>query len=103
MRGTILILTSSLNFLWFSAKAQEGEEEEDDDEESDIEAEVLSSDEDEIDEVGNEYLEKLQERVTKKANNNAFSVNAQLQVRAPLLKLFICNIHGYYLMQLVLV
>lgn len=42
--------------------------------------EVLSSDEDEIDEVGNEYLEKLQERVNKKANNNAFSVNAQLQV-----------------------
>ena len=42
--------------------------------------EVLSSDEDEIDDVGNEYLERLQERVTKKANNNAFSVNAQLQV-----------------------
>ncbi|XP_034232484.1 importin-7 isoform X4 [Thrips palmi] len=63
----------------YAAKAQEGEEEEDDEEESDIEAEVLSSDEDEIDEVGNEYLEKLQERVNKKANNNAFSVNATLQ------------------------
>lgn len=63
----------------YAAKAQEGEEEEDDEEESDIEGEVLSSDEDEIDEVGNEYLEKLQERVSKKANNNAFAVNAQLQ------------------------
>lgn len=63
----------------YAAKAQEGEEEEDDDDESDIEAEVLSSDEDEIDEVGNEYLERLQERVTKKANNNAFAVTAQLQ------------------------
>ncbi|XP_069686580.1 importin-7 isoform X4 [Periplaneta americana] len=63
----------------YVAKAQEGEEEEDEEEESDIDQEVLSSDEDEIDESNQEYLEKLQEKVTKGSAASPFNITAYVQ------------------------
>ncbi|XP_067012437.2 importin-7 [Anabrus simplex] len=66
----------------YVAKAQEGEEEEEEEEVSDIDQEVLSSDEDEIDEAGQEYLEKLQEKATKGAGaaNAPFSMSGNIQI-----------------------
>lgn len=65
----------------YAAKAQDVEEEEDEEDESDIDEEVLSSDEDEIDESNQEYLERLQEKVTKskKALNSPFNINTTIQ------------------------
>ncbi|KAK7864998.1 hypothetical protein R5R35_000025 [Gryllus longicercus] len=62
----------------YAAKAQESEDEEEEEEESDGEQEVLSSDEDDIDESNQEYLELLQEKVANKAPN-AFNITASIQ------------------------
>ncbi|KAG7199899.1 hypothetical protein KM043_014345 [Ampulex compressa] len=63
----------------YAAKVTEGEEEEDEEEDSDIDEEVLSSDEDEIDDAGQEYLEKLQEKMTRASSQHGFAVNATIQ------------------------
>jgi hypothetical protein len=44
-------------------------------------SEVLSSDEDEIDETNQEYLEKLQRKITKSSVENQFNVTSYIQVR----------------------
>lgn len=67
--------------LFFIAKALENadsdsEEEEEDDEYCEVE-EVLSTDEDEIDEEGAEYLETL-ERKIKSSQNQPFPMTAQI-------------------------
>ncbi|XP_063986834.1 importin-7 isoform X2 [Diachasmimorpha longicaudata] len=46
----------------YAAKAADGEEEQEDEEGSDFEEEVLSSDEDELDDASQEFLEDLQEK-----------------------------------------
>lgn len=43
-------------------------------------SEVLSSDEDEIDDTNQEYLEKLQEKVTKGRAGSPFNITAYIQV-----------------------
>jgi hypothetical protein len=43
-------------------------------------AEVLSSDEDEIDETNQEYLEKLQRKITKGSAGSPFNVTSYIQV-----------------------
>ncbi|KAK0080538.1 hypothetical protein PV325_013801 [Microctonus aethiopoides] len=63
----------------YAAKVAEGEEEQDDEEESDLDEEVLSSDEDEIDDASQEYLEKLQEKVTKSSGQHGFIINSSIQ------------------------
>lgn len=42
-------------------------------------SEVLSSDEDEIDDASQEYLEKLQEKVTRSSGQHGFNVSASIQ------------------------
>jgi hypothetical protein len=42
--------------------------------------EVLSSDEDEIDETNQEYLEKLQRKITKGSAGSPFDVTSYIQV-----------------------
>lgn len=59
----------------YVAKAQEQAEEEESEEEDDDIEEVLSSDEDEIDEQGREYLEKLSRHAQKSGQNAGFQVN----------------------------
>uniref|UniRef100_A0A0C9RDD3 Ipo7_0 protein n=1 Tax=Fopius arisanus TaxID=64838 RepID=A0A0C9RDD3_9HYME len=63
----------------YAAKVAENEEEPEDEEESDFEEEVLSSDEDEIDDASQDYLEKLQGKVTRAAGAHEFNVNASIQ------------------------
>jgi hypothetical protein len=43
-------------------------------------SEVLSSDEDEIDEANQEYLEKLQRKITKSSAGGPFNVTSCIQV-----------------------
>jgi hypothetical protein len=43
-------------------------------------SEVLSSDEDEIDETNQEYLEKLQRKITKGSADSPFNVTSYIQV-----------------------
>ncbi|XP_024936416.1 importin-7 isoform X2 [Cephus cinctus] len=63
----------------YAAKVIDGDDEENDDEESDLDEEVLSSDEDEIDDAGQEYLEKLQEKVTRASTQHGFNVTGAIQ------------------------
>ncbi|XP_034942293.1 importin-7 [Chelonus insularis] len=63
----------------YAAKVAEDEEDQEDEEESDIEEEVLSSDEDEIDDASQEYLEKLQEKVTRSSAQHGYNINASIQ------------------------
>uniref|UniRef100_A0A1B6E1F9 Importin N-terminal domain-containing protein n=1 Tax=Clastoptera arizonana TaxID=38151 RepID=A0A1B6E1F9_9HEMI len=66
----------------YTAKAQELDEEDEDDENgSDVDEEVLSSDEDDIDETGQGYLESLQDHATKskKALNSGFNIVASIE------------------------
>lgn len=63
----------------YAAKVADTEDEDNDDEESDIEEEALSSDEDEIDDASQEYLEKLQDKVTRASAQQGFNVNASIQ------------------------
>ncbi|XP_012261739.1 importin-7 [Athalia rosae] len=63
----------------YAAKAAEGDDEDNDDEESDIEEEVLSSDEDEIDDSGQQYLENLQDKVSRASGQHGFNVSATIQ------------------------
>lgn len=42
-------------------------------------SEVLSSDEDEIDDVNQEYLEKLQDKIKRSSAQHGFNVNATIQ------------------------
>lgn len=62
----------------YAAKVAEGDDDGNEDEESDIDEEVLSSDEDEIDDASQEYLEKLQEKVSK-STHHGFTVNSYIQ------------------------
>ncbi|XP_066600372.1 importin-7 [Prorops nasuta] len=62
----------------YAAKVADGIDEENDDEESDTD-EVLSSDEDEIDDVNQQYLEKLQEKVVRVSGQLGMNVNATIQ------------------------
>lgn len=66
----------------YASRAQENSEDDSDDEaedsdESDI-PEVLSTDEDEINEDGEDYLETLQERIKTKNANAAFSISTDI-------------------------
>ncbi|XP_035736175.1 importin-7-like isoform X1 [Vespa mandarinia] len=63
----------------YAAKVADGDEEDNEEEESDIDEEVLSSDEDEIDDASQEYLEKLQEKVTRSSGQHGFNVSASIQ------------------------
>ncbi|XP_075230091.1 importin-7 msk [Lycorma delicatula] len=65
----------------YTAKAQEAEDDDDDDDESDADEEVLSSDEDEVDETSQEYLEVLQDKISKskKLQNTPFTVTTAIQ------------------------
>ncbi|XP_033221606.1 importin-7 [Belonocnema kinseyi] len=63
----------------YAAKVAEGEDDENDEEETDIDEEVLSSDEDEIDDASQEYLEKLQEKVSKGSAQHGFNVGSYIQ------------------------
>lgn len=66
----------------YHARAQEDEEsdEEDDDDDEDCDNEALSSDEDEVDELGTSYLENVQNFASKKALEAGISMSAELRV-----------------------
>lgn len=63
----------------YAAKAQEEEEEEDEVEDTDVEDQVLDSDEDDIDEVGPDYLERVQDRISKASANSPFNIVATIE------------------------
>ncbi|XP_046751252.1 importin-7 [Diprion similis] len=63
----------------YAAKAAECDDEDNDEEESDLEEEVLSSDEDDIDDSGQQYLENLQEKVSKASGQHGFNITATIQ------------------------
>ncbi|CAL1682265.1 unnamed protein product [Lasius platythorax] len=63
----------------YAAKVADGDDDENDEEESDIDEEVLSSDEDEIDDANQEYLEKLQDKITRTSVQHGYNVNASIQ------------------------
>ncbi|XP_012141645.1 importin-7 msk [Megachile rotundata] len=63
----------------YAAKVSDTDDEENEEDDSDIDTEVLSSDEDEIDDASQEYLEKLQEKVTRSSTQHGFNVSASIQ------------------------
>lgn len=63
----------------YAAKASDTDDEENEEDDSDIDEEVLSSDEDEIDDASQEYLEKLQEKVTRSSTQHGFNVSTSIQ------------------------
>jgi len=66
----------------YVAKAQEGEEEEEEeeDEECDLDQEVLSSDDDEIDETNQQYLEQLERSLAKRVpSGSQFNVTSYIR------------------------
>lgn len=68
----------------YQARAQEGEEEESDEEDDDEDCEeALSSDEDEVDEMGSCYLENVKNFATKKLNDMGLEMNAEIKVTIP--------------------
>ncbi|KAG8278408.1 hypothetical protein J6590_021310 [Homalodisca vitripennis] len=60
----------------YAEKAQEQDEEDEDEEDEEGDEEVLSSDEDELNEGDAEYLEKLQEKVKNKKVISPFTINS---------------------------
>lgn len=82
MQAKLLCLLVNLSIFVVIAKALENaesdsEEEEEDDEYCEVE-EVLSTDEDEIDEEGAEYLETLERKVKSSQNQAPFPMSAQI-------------------------
>ncbi|KAM0731269.1 Importin-7 [Formica fusca] len=63
----------------YAAKVADVDDDENDEEESDIDEDVLSSDEDEIDDANQEYLENIQDKVTRASTQHGFNVNATMQ------------------------
>ncbi|XP_015515096.1 importin-7 [Neodiprion lecontei] len=63
----------------YAAKAAECDDDDNDEEESDLEEEVLSSDEDEIDDSGQQYLENLQEKVSKASGQHGFNMTSTIR------------------------
>lgn len=61
----------------YASKVADCDDEGEDEEESEFEEEVLSSDEDEIDEDGQEYLENIQDKI-QRANDGRFDINASI-------------------------
>ncbi|KAK3874176.1 hypothetical protein Pcinc_016350 [Petrolisthes cinctipes] len=75
----MLMLFQGLKRAYAAKASEEEEEEEDDDDDEDLEHEVLESDEDELDEEGCEYLEKLEEKVKKGASSSPFTISTSIQ------------------------
>lgn len=86
----------------YAARAAEGEEEESEDEDEDCEGDVdelrifywlltvklsdlfvdgLSSDEDDIDELGPSYYDRVADMTQSKANESGFEISAEIKVR----------------------
>lgn len=63
----------------YAARAQDAEEEETDDDDEDCEGEALSSDEDEIDELGSSYLENVKNFASKKMAEHGLEMNAEIK------------------------
>lgn len=60
----------------YAEKAQEQDDEEDEEEDEEGDEEVLSSDEDELNDADQEYLEKLQEKVKSKKVISPYTINS---------------------------
>merc|ERR1719418_315182 len=73
-----LLLFDGLKRAYAARDAEDSDDEGDSDEEG-IDSELLDSDEDEIDEEGQQYLESLQEKVNKGAAGSGFKVNATIE------------------------
>jgi len=73
-----LLLFDGLKRAYAARDAEDSDDEGDSDEEG-IDSELLDSDEDEIDEEGQAYLESLQEKVNKGSANSGFKVNATIE------------------------
>ena len=73
-----LLLFDGLKRAYAARDAEDSDDEGDSDEEG-IDSELLDSDEDEIDEEGQAYLESLQEKVNKSAAGSGFKVNATIE------------------------
>jgi len=68
---SLIMLFDGLKRAYEAAKDDEdSDDDSDEDDDSDAEQNILSSDEDEIDEEGAVYLESLQEKITKHCNGN---------------------------------
>lgn len=76
---TLILLFDGLKRAYAAKAAESVEEEETDDQEESCEEEILSSDEDEIDEQGQMYLEKLQDATNKKAVAAGVPISAAFQ------------------------
>ncbi|KAL6429387.1 hypothetical protein ACFW04_008221 [Cataglyphis niger] len=63
----------------YAAKVADPDDDENDEEESDIDEDVLSTDEDEIDDANQEYLENIQDKVTRASTQHGFNVNTTIQ------------------------
>ena len=73
-----LLLFDGLKRAYAARDAEDSDDEGDSDEEG-IDSELLDSDEDEIDEEGQQYLESLQEKVNKGAAGSGFKGNATIE------------------------
>merc|ERR1712128_410423 len=73
-----LLLFDGLKRAYAARNDDESSEEGDSDEEG-IDSELLDSDEDEIDDEGQAYLESLQEKVTKSSAGSGFTVKASIE------------------------
>lgn len=76
---TLILLFDGLKRAYAAKAAEDAEEEETEEQEESCEEEVLSSDEDEIDEQGQMYLEKLQDTTMKKANAAGVPISTAFQ------------------------
>merc|ERR1719187_784036 len=76
-----LLLFDGLKRAYAARNEDESSEEGDSDEEG-IDSELLDSDEDEIDDEGQAYLESLQEKVNKGAAGSGFKINATIEDEA---------------------
>merc|ERR1711970_1435300 len=77
-----LLLFDGLKRAYAARNEDESSEEGDSDEEG-IDSELLDSDEDEIDDEGQAYLESLQEKVTKGTAGSGFNVKASIEDDCP--------------------
>ena len=78
---SLLLLFDGLKRAYAAKALEDGEDDDDDegDEDDDSCEEVLSSDEDDIDQEGQDYIERLQQRVSKASANSPFPVTTVIK------------------------
>ncbi|XP_020286261.1 importin-7 [Pseudomyrmex gracilis] len=63
----------------YAAKCAESDDDENDEDDSDVDVDALSSDEDDIDDANQEYLDKLQDKINKTSAQHGFNVTTSIQ------------------------